>query len=116
MARISTLCCITLLTLIGLSSPGSAEMKAKEAILYRFTGASDGIYPAATLVFDSQRSLYGTTVFGGTCAQFYYECGTVFKISAAGMKTTLHQFAAGADGAGPHGALVMAADGTIYGT
>ena len=43
-----------------------------------------------------------------------YGCGTVFKITASGMLTTLHSFD-GTDGANPDG-LVQATNGDLYGT
>jgi uncharacterized repeat protein (TIGR03803 family) len=45
-----------------------------ETILYNFTGGSDGINPAAGLIADNQRVLYGTTQFGGITACGGYGC------------------------------------------
>ncbi len=42
-------------------------------------------------------------------------CGTVFKITASGMLTTLHSFD-GADGDYPEAGLVQGTDGSFYGT
>ena len=44
-------------------------------------------------------------------------CGTVFKITPQGVLTTLHSFTGtGAEGSGPAGTLMQAADGDFYGT
>jgi hypothetical protein len=47
--------------------------------LYGFENASDGLYPAARLVFDKAGNLYSTTTGGGrgTCSRY---CGTVFEV------------------------------------
>jgi uncharacterized repeat protein (TIGR03803 family) len=55
-------------------------------------------------------NLYGTTSQGGVSNN-----GTVFKITPAGVLTTLHSFA-GIDGRHPYGALIQGADGSFYGT
>src|SRR6202035_3441636 len=54
---------------------------------------------------------YGSTTFGGSDC----DCGAVFKITAKGKLTTLHNFA-GNDGAYPVAALVQGTDGNFYGT
>jgi len=78
--------------------------------LHSFVG-SDGSYPyAATLVQGIDGNFYGTTFFGGTSDR-----GTVFKITSAGMLTTLHSFA-GSDGLVPIAGLVQGSDGNFYGT
>jgi uncharacterized repeat protein (TIGR03803 family) len=55
-------------------------------------------------------NLYGTTQYGGTFGQ-----GTVFKISIAGVFTSLHSFS-GSEGANPVAELVVGLDGAFYGT
>jgi len=49
-----------------------------ETVLYRFTGQSDGGYPAAGLVADSEGNLYGTTQGGGNVQARY---GTIFEVT-----------------------------------
>ncbi len=46
-----------------------------ETILHRFGNGKDGIYPDASLIFDSFGNLYGTTTLGGADGS-----GTVFEI------------------------------------
>lgn len=70
----------------------------------------DGEEPFAGLVLGTDGNFYGTTFYGGSSAE-----GTVFKITSAGLLTTLHSFS-GSDGANPQGALVQGADGSYYGT
>jgi uncharacterized repeat protein (TIGR03803 family) len=78
--------------------------------LYSFTGDTDGANPSAALVQGSDGYFYGTCGGGGT-----YSRGTVFRISANGVLTTLYPFTGGSDGGGPQ-AVVQGSDGYFYGT
>jgi hypothetical protein len=49
--------------------------------LHTFGTISDGIVPAAALVFDKAGNLYSTTEFGGTGQSCRSGCGTVFEAS-----------------------------------
>ncbi|MBX7210869.1 MAG: M36 family metallopeptidase [Verrucomicrobiaceae bacterium] len=69
-----------------------------------------GQNPRAPLVVGADGSLYGTTQTGGGSNQ-----GTVFKITTAGVMTTLVNFY-GANGMQPYAGLVLASDGNFYGT
>ncbi len=77
--------------------------------LMDFAGASNGSLPAATLYINGSR-LFGMTSAGGANG-----VGTVFGINTNGAGyTKLHDFAAGANGREPYGALIS--DGTyLYG-
>jgi len=75
---------------------------------------ADGNEAVAGLVQDTNGTFYGTTTYGG--ANGY---GTVFKITAGGVLTTLYSFCSGAgcpDGESPDGTLIQATDGNLYGT
>jgi uncharacterized repeat protein (TIGR03803 family) len=79
----------------------------------------DGQSPRAGLVQGTSGDFYGTTSMGGAHGSCDYGngCGTVFKITAGGMLTTLYSFRyGGKDGRFPIGALVQGADGNFYGT
>ncbi len=79
--------------------------------------STDGAYPVGTLVQGSNGDLYGTTYggsAGGKCTGVIGGCGTVFKVTTGGTRTTLHKFG-GTDGNGPTG-LVQGTDGDFYGT
>lgn len=72
----------------------------------------------AGLIQGTDGYLYGTTSdYGVNCS---LTCGgTVFRISPAGVQTTLHNFcslAKCADGSMPYAALMQASDGNLYGT
>jgi uncharacterized repeat protein (TIGR03803 family) len=79
--------------------------------LYSFTNGIDGARPYAGLVLGSDGNFYGTATAGGA-----NQCGTVFKMTAAGALTPLYSFTNGIDGAEPVGALAQAGDGVLYGT
>ncbi len=73
----------------------------------------DGTYPVG-LIQGLDGGFYGATNGGGT-----YGSGTVFRITASGVLTTLYSFCSQnfcPDGAGPFAALVQATDGNLYGT
>jgi uncharacterized repeat protein (TIGR03803 family) len=84
--------------------------------VYAFKGRRDGAAPSGGLLL-YKGDLYGTTGSGGgnACA-FSGGCGTAFKMTASGSKTTLHAFGRTLyDGASPDGGLVML-DGAFFGT
>ena len=87
-----------------------------ERVLHAFTLTNDGSYPIqSTLILDSQGNLYGTTSKGGSHAK-----GTVFKLAPNGsggwVKSILHNFGSGTDGADPRTGLIQDAGGNFYGT
>jgi uncharacterized repeat protein (TIGR03803 family) len=91
-----------------------------ETVLYSFgASASDGKEPQGSLIQASDGNFYGTTSYGGTnsCAGYSNLCGTVFKLTPAGVETTLYSFGASlSDAYAPLGALIEASDGNFYGT
>jgi uncharacterized repeat protein (TIGR03803 family) len=86
------------------------------SVLYDFSGGVDGEFPAIrNLTLDSQGSLYGATIDGGT-----YGAGVIFKLtptsSGPWTETILHTFTGGIDGAAPNGGLIFDSAGNLYGT
>jgi uncharacterized repeat protein (TIGR03803 family) len=104
----------------GAISAGTVfEMTARGELrtIYSFctkTNCIDGAIPNGGLVQATDGDFYGTTEEGGASSNCSGGCGTVFKITPAGVLTTLHSFD-GTDGAGPS-ALVLGTDGNFYGT
>jgi hypothetical protein len=93
-----------------------------EKVLYSFCSednCSDGMEPAAGLIFDASGNLYGTTLWGGVSHCLGGGCGTVFELSPAKngnwALTVLHTFTSGVDGAYPYAELIFHG-GNLYGT
>ena len=89
--------------------------------LYNFcvsTNCADGGYPGSGLVQGRDGNFYGTTAEGGIAfSQCANGCGTIFKVTPAGVLTTLHQFDV-KDGylTLDTASLVQGTDGNFYGT
>jgi len=88
-------------------------------VLYTFKGGTDGADPQG-FIQGADGNFYGTTPDGGAHSNSCPEgCGTVFKITPAGVHTTLYSFCPQnycPDGENPKGALVQGPDGSFYGT
>jgi len=85
--------------------------------LYSFSGYADGGVPAG-LAQGSDGNFYGTTSYGGSFLACSYGCGTIFKITPAGVFTTLHTFCSTGscnDGSYPEASLLQALNGDFYG-
>ena len=79
------------------------------------SGPNLGAYPYGSLVFSSS-GVYGTTQQGGL-----NDTGTVYKVTSAGVLTTIYNFSAltggkNADGSHSNCTLVQGAGGDLYGT
>ena len=89
----------------------AAQAQTNFTILRSFTAVPDGTVCFAGLVADTNGVLYGTTFIGGISNK-----GTVFSIQQDGTSyTKLHDFL-GADGGGPYAPLIIATNGSLYGT
>ena len=111
------------LVLILILTWGSASAQVYEKVFsFTQTGTStssvSGELPCG-VVLGRDGNFYGTTQSGGT-----RDDGTVFKMTSAGVVTTLVNFTGGASGAGsgqtrgqnPSSALIQGNDGNLYGT
>ncbi len=79
--------------------------------LHQFGMLADGAGPQAPLIQGLDGALYGTTPFGGSNGM-----GTIYRLTAEGTETVVHNFS-GSDGNNPFTAgLVQGPDGTLYGT
>jgi len=99
----------------------NGELAAKESVLYRFAGGSDGAAPMASMISDRAGNLYGTTSQGGGSSNCASGCGTVFELSPPAQdrgswtETILHSFQGGSDGATPMAPMIMDKSGNLYG-
>jgi uncharacterized repeat protein (TIGR03803 family) len=90
--------------------------------LYSFcqqSNCTDGSFPIGGLIQGTDGNFYGTTFSGGTGDAQYCDggCGSIFKLTPAGVLTTLHTFAGyPVDGSGPSAGLLQAANSKFYGT
>jgi hypothetical protein len=93
-----------------LTPPKSGTGSWTEKTLFSFTGGTTGGEPESIVNSGSGNSLYASTIYGN---------GSVVEIAPAGhgtwAETTLTTFKGGSDGSRPAN-LVVAGDGTIYGT
>jgi uncharacterized repeat protein (TIGR03803 family) len=81
-------------------------------VIHSFAGPpDDGEYPSCRLRIGNDGNLYGVTFLGG-----YFDLGTFFAITPAGVLTVLHSFSGGADGRSPNSSLLVTPDGEFYGT
>jgi uncharacterized repeat protein (TIGR03803 family) len=93
------------------------------SVIYKFTGGPLGANPWAGMVMGRDGNLYGTTASGGrgSCPSSdpaeLGGCGTVFRFNpSTGRYTVLYQFTGGSDGGNPLARLLIAPDGTLYGS
>jgi len=88
----------------------------KLQLLHSFTYWPDGSFPVAPLIRDAAGNLYGTAASGGDFNSCQGNCGTVFKVDAAGRFTVLYSFSGSPDGELPNsGGLIRDANGNLYG-
>jgi uncharacterized repeat protein (TIGR03803 family) len=92
--------------------PGLSGLFTTEAAFDYLNGA----YPVAGVVEGSDGNFYGATADGGpnTCGNGV-GCGTFFKMTPAGVLTTLHFFDCCIESQ-PYGTPIQASDGHFYGT
>lgn len=82
-------------------------------VLHSFLNPTDGNTPYAPLVKGSDGAFYGTT-YNGTITTSC--CGVVYRITASGEFTMLHNMVYGTDGANIIAPVTQGSDGNLYGT
>jgi uncharacterized repeat protein (TIGR03803 family) len=106
-----------------LSPPAAQSNEWQFALLYQFTGGSDGANPMG-LTIDKSGTLYGTAAFGGNNNNNASSGnGTIFTLTppAPGASTwtpaVIYSFQGGtSDGSTPYGGVKFGRDGGVYGT
>jgi uncharacterized repeat protein (TIGR03803 family) len=99
----------------------ATAVSAQQSATYEIVSSFDGIFvngqSPSGLIQASDGNFYGTTATGGLLGG-----GTIFKIDAAGVLTTVHNFPERdgnffrSDGALPRDGVIQASDGNFYGT
>src|SRR3569833_398329 len=82
--------------------------------LHDFAPGAAGAQPIDPLVYGADGNIYGVTQYGGSAGNGANGFGTVYKMTQAGVVTTLHNFTGSAGGYNPW-ALTQGADGNLYG-
>jgi uncharacterized repeat protein (TIGR03803 family) len=100
--------CVVLIASCALTI-GSAFADATFTTVYTFPG--EAAKPTTAVLQASDGNFYGTTGDGGAIG-----AGAVYRVTPAGVVTTLYSFTNGADGSLPRAPLVAGADGNFYGT
>lgn len=108
-----------------LSPPSGGSGPWTETPLYTFIGKTDGSYPYAGVVIDSQGNLYGTTAIGGAksgpICKRTNGCGVVFEVSPPTggngdwTETVLYSFGNSIDGGYPYAGVIFDPVGNLYG-
>lgn len=96
----------------GATGSGTVFRISTNGVFTQLNGVNQ---PAAGVIQASDGNFYGTTQAGGTNSNCSSGCGSVFRITPAGVVTTLHSFD-GSDGKEPLDRLVQGSDGNLYGT
>jgi uncharacterized repeat protein (TIGR03803 family) len=113
----TSLTCSLMFVFAGVLAGTTAASAQNLITLISFVDETDGFYPESGLIADANGNLFGTTAAGGASAHAY---GTVFEVAKtssgyASTPITLVRFG-GANGAFPAGALIMDANGDLFGT
>ncbi len=106
---------LAIIFILAIGAPQFARAQ-NFAVLYTFSGGTDGGNPAANLILDRAGNLYGTTIQGGdlACRHNSSGCGVVFTLDTAGKEIVLLTFHRGGQGRFP-GSLVRDSAGSLYG-
>jgi uncharacterized repeat protein (TIGR03803 family) len=97
----------------GLSNLGTLFQVSSNGLLTNLVSfcGTNGAGPLAGLTRGGDGNFYGTTAQGGNAG----DLGTLFQTTTNGLFTTLLSFN-GTNGSHPYAALVLGADGNLYGT
>ena len=97
----------------GLGTIFKVDKFGNEAILYNFTGATDGAFPVTSLARDSAGNLYGQAQ---KCPFFCGPgLGDVFKLAPSGNMVVLYSFSGDNTNGSPIGSLFLDYLDNLYG-
>ncbi len=78
-------------------------------ILHNLNGTTDGFEPFGELIAATDGTLYGTTNAGGSSS-----CGTIFKVTLAGVYSVVYNFD-NTHGCNPREQVIQSTNGLLYG-
>ncbi|MDQ6765102.1 MAG: hypothetical protein M3Z22_03245, partial [Verrucomicrobiota bacterium] len=104
--------CLALTLLVATIFSSSANGQATFTTIYRFPGDVEGAYPSGGLVEGADGNFYGATQSGGSGGG---DSGIIYRVTPAGVKTTIHNFVQPGEGVIPQGEPVFGSDGRLYG-
>ncbi len=111
---------IAILTLFCIAAVTAAPAQGLVfTTLASFNGTNGANPLLMSLVQGTDGNFYGTTQQGGANNSCQGGCGTVFKITSAGVLTSLYSFCSQpncTDGSAPYAGLVQGTEGNFYGT
>ncbi|MGD0930626.1 MAG: choice-of-anchor tandem repeat GloVer-containing protein, partial [Candidatus Korobacteraceae bacterium] len=87
-----------------------------ESFLYNSEIGQVGSLPTGIPLPDGLGNFYATSNTGGSGTNCEVGCGFVFKVDPQGHETVIYNFQGGSDGAWPTGPMLLAPDGSLYGT
>jgi len=102
-------------TVFSVTPPTSAGGAWTETVLHNFAGSHDGIHPNA-LLLATDGMLYGTSHGRGANYGAAFSLTPPASTGGAWTFNLLHDFTGSPDGSEPGAGLLMAVDGTLYGT
>jgi uncharacterized repeat protein (TIGR03803 family) len=90
------------------------------AVVWSFSGGSDGAQPIGGVIFDKAGNLYGTALYGGLHSGpcNFAGCGTVYQLTPSGSGwalNVLYSFQGGNDGGNPAGVIFDNSGTLLYG-
>jgi len=101
-------------TVFKLTPPSNPLDPWNETILYSFAGGTDAAFPLGELSQDALGNLYGVALLGGA-----NNVGAIYRLSPVGggawTESVIYSFH-GPDGSSPTGKLLVAKDGSLFGT
>jgi uncharacterized repeat protein (TIGR03803 family) len=86
--------------------------------LYQQIGLPGGGDPSEGVTLGADGSLYGTTSIGGTLKKDFFATpqGVVYKLNAMGVFSVVHSFDDPSNGTVPSSRVIVASDGSLFGT
>ena len=103
-------------TVYQLSPPAAGHHRWTKQVLYSFAGGADAANPTDMLISDAMGNLFAVAAGGSSGQGCVFELSPPASAGGAWTEAVIYSFAGGNDGAGPTSALLLDAQGNLYGT